>query len=115
MFYSRKTEADYDGSSSDENGYNADDKMYAIQTGIEYKNNLEDSLVLHYNNYDRQYENGGYLDTYYSSHLLQKVKEVLNILINFFLVLGQNINMIGPISQIMVRGLHLLPKVLLII
>ena len=73
MFYSRKTEADYDGSSSDENGYNADDKMYAIQTGIEYKkNNLEDSLVLHYNNYDRQYENGGYLDTYYSESFITK-------------------------------------------
>ena len=39
---------------------------------LNIKNNLEDSLVLHYNNYDRQYENGGYLDTYYSEVIYYK-------------------------------------------
>ena len=72
--YSRQTLADYDGSATNEKGYTADDKMYAIQSGFDYKkDNKEDSLTLHYNKYDREYnENGTYLDNYYSESLVAK-------------------------------------------
>ena len=65
--YSRKTVADYDNSATDETGYVADNKMYTIQSGFEHvsKSNEKD-LTFHYHNYDRQYENSGYLDEYYS-------------------------------------------------
>ena len=65
--YSRKTVADYDNSATDETGYVADNKMYTIQSGFEHvsKSN-ENDLTFHYHNYDRQYENSGYLDEYYS-------------------------------------------------
>ena len=74
---------------------------------LNIKNNLEDSLVLHYNNYDRQYENGGYLDTYYSESFITKGERSIKYSNKLSLVLGQNINMIEAISQIMVRGLPL--------
>ncbi len=69
--YSRKTVADYDSSATDESGYVADNKMYTFQTGLEHvsKKN-ENNLIFHYHNYDRQYENSGYLDEYYSESLV---------------------------------------------
>jgi vitamin B12 transporter len=69
--YSRKTIADYDSSATDETGYVADNRMYTIQTGLEHisKTN-EKNLTFHYHNYDRQYENSGYLDEYYSESLV---------------------------------------------
>ena len=63
--YSRKTNADYDGSSSDESGYVANNLMYAFQTGLDrISKNTKDLLIFHYHNYDREYENSGYLDEY---------------------------------------------------
>ena len=50
----------------------ADNKMYAIQTGIERKKKLFDNLVLHYHNYDRQYNVLGKKDKYYSETLTLK-------------------------------------------
>ena len=71
--YARQTEADYDSSAAVEDGYTADDRMYAIQTGIDYKkNNKEDTLTLHYNKYDREYNENGTLDNYYSESLIAK-------------------------------------------
>ena len=72
--YSRQTKADYDGSATNQKGYTSDDKMYAIQTGLDYKkDNKEDSVIFHYNKYDREYnENGSYLDNYYSESLVVK-------------------------------------------
>ena len=53
--YSRKTKADYDGSSTDESGYVSDNNMHAFQTGLsriyKYK---EESIIFHYHNYDRE-------------------------------------------------------------
>ena len=74
-FYSRATKAAYDNSSTDESGYHSDNKMYALQSGIErvYKN-FEDNLIFHYHKYDRQYENGGFLDEYYSQSLVTKAE-----------------------------------------
>ena len=45
--------------------------MYALQSGFEHKSqNSENNLILHYHNYDREYENSGYLDEYYSESLV---------------------------------------------
>lgn len=71
--YSRKTKADYDGSSTDEQGYVSDNKMYALQSGFEHKSqNSENNLIFHYHNYDRDYDNAGYLDEYDSESLVVK-------------------------------------------
>jgi len=71
--YGRKTKADYDGSATDETGYVSNNKMYAFQTGLEHKtNNSESDLKVHYHKYDREYENSGYLDEYYSESLVFK-------------------------------------------
>ena len=72
--YTRKTKADYDGSATDERGYVADNRMYAFQSGFEYKSqNSENKLILHYHNYDREYHNAGYLDEYDGESLVVKV------------------------------------------
>ena len=72
-FYSRKTKADYDGSATNEKGYVADNKMYALQSSLEHKSkNLENSLTFHYHNYDREYHNATYLDEYDSESLVIK-------------------------------------------
>ncbi len=71
--YARKTKADYDGSASDEIGYVSDNKMYALQTGLEHKTKSSQSdLKVHYHKYDREYTNSGYLDEYYSESLVLK-------------------------------------------
>ena len=71
--YSRKTKSDYDGSSTDEQGYVSDNKMYALQSGFEHKSQIsENNLIFHYHNYDRNYDNAGYLDEYYSESLVVK-------------------------------------------
>ena len=71
--YGRKTKADYDGSATDETGYVSNNKMYAFQTGLEHRtNNSESDLKVHYHKYDREYENSGYLDEYYSESLVFK-------------------------------------------
>tara|TARA_B110000008_G_scaffold279961_1_gene330047 strand:+ start:30918 stop:32777 length:1860 start_codon:yes stop_codon:yes gene_type:complete len=71
--YSRSTKADYDGSATDETGYVADNKMYALQSILEHKNkNSENNLIFHYHNYDRGYRNAGYLDEYDSESLVVK-------------------------------------------
>ena len=71
--YSRQTKADYDGSSTDESGYVSDNKMYAFQSSFEHKkeDTLSD-LKLHYHNYDRKYDNSGYLDEYYSQAIVAR-------------------------------------------
>ena len=72
-FYSRKTVADYDGSSSDEFGYVSDSRMHVLQTGLEHiSKNSENNLIFHYHNYDREYENSGVLDEYDSESLVVK-------------------------------------------
>tara|TARA_B100001250_G_scaffold413775_1_gene449037 strand:- start:2781 stop:4646 length:1866 start_codon:yes stop_codon:yes gene_type:complete len=72
-FYSRKTKADYDGSANDEIGYVSDNRMYSFQSGFERKSkNSLNEIIFHYHNYDREYENGGYLDEYYSEAFVIK-------------------------------------------
>ena len=78
--YSRKTLADYDGSATDETGYVSDNRMYTIQTGLEHvTKNTENFITFHYHNYDRQYENSGFLDEYYSESFVIKSESKNNI------------------------------------
>jgi len=77
--YSRSTKADYDGSSTDEAGYVADNKMYALQSILEHKNNnSENNFIFHYHNYDRDYRNSGYLDEYNSESLTIKGERTIS-------------------------------------
>ena len=47
--------------------------MYAFQSSFEHKkeDTLSD-LKLHYHNYDRKYDNSGYLDEYYSQAIVAR-------------------------------------------
>ena len=77
--YSRSTKADYDGSATDEEGYVADNKMYALQTVLDHKtNNSENNLIFHYHNYDRGYRNSGYLDEYDSESITIKGERAIS-------------------------------------
>jgi len=70
-FYSRKTNSDYDGSATDENGYISDNRMHTFQAGLEHiSQKSENNLLFHYHNYDREYENAGVLDEYDSESLV---------------------------------------------
>jgi len=82
--YTRQTRAKYDGSATDETGYVADNKMIALQTGInKIYQNKEDNLIFHYHNYDREYKNSGFLDEYYSSSLTVKGERKIDSNENF--------------------------------
>ena len=63
--------------------------MYALQSGFDHRSsNSENSLVFHYHNYDRKYNNSGYLDEYYSESLVLKVERDLKINKKFSLGFG---------------------------
>lgn len=71
--YSRKTVTDYDGSASEEIGYVSDNRFYTIQSSLEYISKINiNNIVFHYHNYDREYENSGYLDEYDSETVVIK-------------------------------------------
>ena len=73
LFYSRKTVTDYDGSATDEQGYVSDNRFNTAQAEISHiSNKTENDLKFHYHGYDRQYENSGFLDEYYSESLVFK-------------------------------------------
>ena len=56
--YTRRTKSHYDASSSDESGF-AHDKMYVVQAGLnKLTENSENILKLHYNQYNREYDEG---------------------------------------------------------
>ena len=58
LLYYRSTQADYDGSSTSEKGYFSDNRMHVFQTSLDHKSKKsENTLVFHYHNYDRGYEN----------------------------------------------------------
>ena len=74
-FYYRDTKSDYDSSDTKEESVTSDNKMYALQTGMERKTkDLLDNLMLHYHNYDRKYYVRGKKDKYYSESLVAKVE-----------------------------------------
>jgi len=74
-FYYRDTKSGYDSSATKEDSVTADNKMYAIQTGLERKTNKSfDNLIFHYHNYDRKYYVQGKKDKYYSESLVAKAE-----------------------------------------
>ncbi len=78
--YSRKTKAGYDSSATKEESITSDNKMYAFQTGVEHVSlNSENSLQLHYHNYDRNYRVQGKTDIYYSESFVAKGEKKLKI------------------------------------
>lgn len=65
--YLRQTIADYDNSSSNQDGYKGDNKMGSFQFGLNNSNmKMSNKYVIFYNNYDREYDERGTLDTYES-------------------------------------------------
>jgi len=79
-FYTRKTKSDYDGSATDEKGYVSNNKMHAFQSRFDHRTkNSDDSLIFHYHNYDREYDNASYLDEYESESLVTKVEKSLKL------------------------------------
>ena len=59
--------------------------MYAFQSSFEHKkeDTLSD-LKLHYHNYDRKYDNSGYLDEYYSQAIVARgEREIKNEKLSF--------------------------------
>ena len=73
--YSRRTVSDYDDSDTKETGYVVDNKMHSIQASLEHiSKNTEDAITFHYHNYDRDYDDGGYLDEYESESLVTKAE-----------------------------------------
>ena len=74
-FYYRDTKSDYDSSDTKEESVTSDNKMYALQTGIEQRtNNSLSNFILHYHNYDRKYYVQGKKDKYYSESLVAKAE-----------------------------------------
>ena len=74
-FYYRDTKSGYDSSDTKEESVTSDNKMYALQTGIERKTvNSLDNLMFHYHNYDRKYYVQGKKDKYYSESLVAKAE-----------------------------------------
>ena len=72
--YARRTKANYDASLSDESGF-AHNKMYVAQAGLnKLTENSENILTLHYNHYNREYDEGGYFDWYNSDSTVLKAE-----------------------------------------
>ena len=68
--YLRKTKAEYDNSNTNQYGYEGNNKMGAIQFGLENKiNSKKDNYIFYYNVYDREYDERGTIDTYESEVL----------------------------------------------
>jgi vitamin B12 transporter len=88
-FYIRKTKSDYDESATDEKGYVSNNKMYALQFGFDRQfKNSDDSIIFHYHNYDREYDNASYLDEYNSESFVTKIEKSLKMNNKFSLGLG---------------------------
>ncbi len=65
--YVRQTKSEYDGSASDQEGYEGDNKMATFQFGLEnFKENEKHESKIYYNLYDRKYDEKGTIDKYES-------------------------------------------------
>lgn len=68
--YLRQTIAEYDNSNSNQRGYEGDNKMLNTQFGINETNLKKNrSLKVYYTRYDREYDERGIIDNYYSNVL----------------------------------------------
>ena len=83
--YGRQTIAEYDGSSTVENGYEGDNLMYAAQFGFDrHEKDLKDYVTFHFHRYDREYDERGTIDTYES--------EVIGLKYDFSKTLNETIS-----------------------
>ena len=66
--YLRQTIAEYDGSSTNQTGYEGDNRMMALQSGLNnFNSNSNADFVLYLTKYDREYDERGTIDNYYSN------------------------------------------------
>lgn len=66
--YLRQTITEYDNSSSNQTGYEGDNKMLNTQFGINESNlNKDRNFKVYYTGYDREYDERGIIDNYYSN------------------------------------------------
>ena len=73
--YARQTVAEYDSSSTIEEGYEGDNLMYATQFGFDrIKKNLEDYITFHFHKYDREYNEEGTIDEYLSNAFVTRAE-----------------------------------------
>jgi len=87
--YSRQTLADYDGSKTKEKNHTGDNKMLATQLNLDFfQKNIQDSVNLHYHMYDREYNEDGILDEYYSKAVTLRGERKFNYKRNFSFGLG---------------------------
>ena len=71
--YLRKTISEYDGSATDEIGYEGDNEMVSTQLKINGLNpNYKDQITFYFNLYDREYDEKGVIDYYDSSSMGMK-------------------------------------------
>ena len=71
--YLRKTISEYDGSATDEIGYEGDNEMLSTQLKINSLSpNYNDQLTFYYNLYDREYDEKGVVDYYDSNSMGMK-------------------------------------------
>ena len=65
--YLRQTIAEYDGSATNQTGYEGDNKMGSFHFGLESINqNQNQNSIIYYTIYDREYDERGTIDTYES-------------------------------------------------
>ena len=82
--YGRQTIAEYDNSSSVEEGYVGDNLMYATQLGFDHiKNNLKDYITFHFHKYDREYDENGIIDEYLSNASVTRAERQIQLNDNF--------------------------------
>jgi vitamin B12 transporter len=68
--YLRQTVAEYDGSTTNQTGYEGDNKMGTFQFGLENKSQKKkQNSIIYYTIYDREYNERGTVDTYESELL----------------------------------------------
>jgi len=83
--YIRQTLSEYDGSSTNQIGFDSDNRMATFQLGIDnFKKNRNENYGIYYTIYNRQYDENGTIDKYES--------EVLGIKYDFTKTLGQEIS-----------------------
>ena len=87
--YGRQTIAEYDSSSTAENGYEGDNLMYAAQFGFDrHQKDLKDYVTFHFHQYDREYDEAGVIDEYLSNALVARAERKMQFSNNFSFGLG---------------------------
>jgi len=87
--YGRETIAEYDSSTTVENGYEGKNLMYATQLGFDrHKKNLKDYITFHFHNYDREYNEDGTIDEYLSKSFVTRTERQMQFGDNFSFSFG---------------------------